>query len=86
MEENTGSTLGSSNADSRGRNMSFGDQLRPTSNTDGIPKPGLKHIDGPMARIEVLDLSGIDTNSVNICSLLAQLANLKVLLAICSEL
>ena len=66
--------------------MSFGDQLIPRSNTDEIPKTGLKHNGGPMARIEVLDLSGIDTNSVNICSLLAQMANLKVLLAICSEL
>ena len=80
MEENAGSTLGSSlNGASRGRNMSFGDQLRPTSNTDGIPKTGLKHIGGPMTRIEVLDLSGIDTNSVNVCSLLAQMASLKVL-------
>ena len=81
MEENAGSTtLGSSlNGASRGRNMTFGDQLRPTSKTDGIPKTGLKHISGPMARIEVLDLSGIDTNSVNICSLLAQMASLKVL-------
>ena len=34
---------------------------------------------GPMTRIERLDLSGIDTQSINVCNLLSQLPKLKVI-------
>ena len=33
---------------------------------------------GPMSRIEELDISGVDTKSVNVCYLLSQLPRLKV--------
>ena len=36
---------------------------------------------GPMSRIQEIDLSGIDTKRTNICIILSQLPNLKVLIS-----